>query len=236
MDETVKILPAQPETIYRYERKFLVDQLDTHQVRAMVKRHPAMFTTPYPPRYVNNIYFDTKDMANYHENVSGVKDRRKARIRWYGDLFGQISNPVIELKIKSGLVGTKEQHPSDPFMLDENFTDHYFKNMLHSSNLPAQLKYFLRDMDPVLVNRYYRWYFASVDGIFRVTIDTEMTFHKINPLKNNFLFRQFDYNNIVVELKYGAEYDPQAQKISTFFPFSVTKSSKYVQGIERVYL
>jgi SPX domain protein involved in polyphosphate accumulation len=236
LDETLKILPAQPATAYRYERKFLVDQLDAHHVRAMVKLHPAMFTTPYPPRYVNNIYLDTKDLANYHDNVSGVKDRRKVRIRWYGDLFGEIGDPALELKIKSGLVGMKEQYRMGPFMLDAHFTDRYFKNLLRSSSLPAQLKYLLRDMDPVLVNRYYRWYFATVDGRFRITVDTEMMFHNINPLRNNFHFRQVDYNNIVVELKYGAEYDTQAQKISAFFPFPVTKSSKYVQGIERVYL
>lgn len=236
MDETVKILPAQPATAYRYERKFLVNQLDAHQVRAMVKLHPAMFITPYPPRYVNNIYIDTKEMANYHDNVSGVKDRRKVRIRWYGDLFGGISNPVIEFKIKSGFVGRKYQYSLASFTLDENFNNRYFKDVLQGSSLPPQVKYSMRDLDPTLINCYYRWYFATVDGRFRVTVDTEMTFHRINPLRNNFLFRQVDYNNIVVELKYGAEYDTQAQKISAFFPFPVTKSSKYVQGIERVFL
>ena len=47
---------------FRYERKFLVDRLDEHQVMGLVKRHPSMFVEPYPPRFVNNFYLDTPDM------------------------------------------------------------------------------------------------------------------------------------------------------------------------------
>jgi hypothetical protein len=39
----------------------------------------------------------------------------------------------------------------------------------------------------------------------------------------------------VVELKYQIEDDPRAQRIAAAFPFRMTRSSKYVQGIERVY-
>jgi len=45
----------QPLEELRYERKFLVDELDSHHVRALVKLHPMMFVQPYPPRYVNNM-------------------------------------------------------------------------------------------------------------------------------------------------------------------------------------
>jgi len=102
----------------RYERKFLVDQLDAHQVRAMVKLHPSMFYEPYPPRYVNNLYLDTEGMENYLDNVSGVGERRKVRIRWYGDLFRDIEKPMLEFKIKNGLVGTKHISllPPSPWM------------------------------------------------------------------------------------------------------------------------
>ena len=69
--------------------------MDAHQVRALVKLHPSMFYEPYPPRYVNNLYLDTEDMENYLDNVSGVAERRKVRIRWYGDLFGDIGRPML---------------------------------------------------------------------------------------------------------------------------------------------
>jgi hypothetical protein len=45
-----------------------------------------------------------------------------------------------------------------------------------------------------------------------------------------------DPNHLVVELKYPKPQDVEAERVSRVFPFSVTKNSKYVTGIERVYL
>jgi len=40
---------------FRYERKFLVEDLMQFQVAALIRRHPYLFYPPYPPRYVNNL-------------------------------------------------------------------------------------------------------------------------------------------------------------------------------------
>jgi SPX domain protein involved in polyphosphate accumulation len=220
----------------RYERKFLVDQLDAHQVRAMVKLHPSMFYEPYPPRYVNNLYLDTEGMENYLDNVSGVGERRKVRIRWYGDLFRDIEKPMLEFKIKNGLVGTKHIYPFAPFTLDGRFCHRYYQEILRKADLPDQVKHYVRGLNVVLCNRYYRWYFATKDQRFRVTIDTEMTFYQVKKVNNRFVHKHVDYSHIVVEMKYQKPLDVQADRVSGFFPFSVTKNSKYVTGIERVYL
>ena len=223
------------EREYRYERKFLVDQLDAHQVRALIKRHPAMFYEPYPPRYINNFYFDTQDMTNYQDNVAGADRRCKVRIRWYGDLFREVADGKIEYKIKNGLVGTKDRYKSPRFSALPGFNDRDFHAILRQSGLPPQVKREMLAMDIVLMNRYYRWYFATRDGKYRVTIDTGLTYYQVNRLQNHFLRKSVDHVNIVVELKYPLDGDVGSHKISSFFPFSLTKSSKYVQGIERVY-
>lgn len=224
-----------PQQISRYERKFLVDQLDQHQVRAIVKRHPGMFIEPYPPRYVNNIYLDTLDMENYYDNVGGFMDRQKVRIRWYGELFGKIEKPLLEFKIKHGLAGNKIQYPFTPFIIGKGFSDAYFKKISRTADLPDHVKTYLRDVNIALLNCYYRWYFVTVDGKYRLTIDAKLTYHNANQLKNSFMHRQVDYNSIVVELKYQVEDENHAGKISAYFPFTVSKSSKYVMGIERVW-
>jgi hypothetical protein len=41
-------------------------------------------------------------------------DRTKYRIRWYGKTIDIISNPVLELKIKKGLLGTKKKIELQP--------------------------------------------------------------------------------------------------------------------------
>ena len=95
----------QPLEEYRYERKFIVERLGDAQIRSLVQLHPAMFVMPYPPRWVNNIYLDTPELANYVDNVDGAVDRRKVRLRWYHGLFEPASQAMLEFKIKRGLVG-----------------------------------------------------------------------------------------------------------------------------------
>ena len=228
---------SEPETTrFRYERKFLVDQLDAHQIRAMIRLHPSMFHEPYPPRYVNNLYLDSEGMENYSDNVSGVGERRKVRIRWYGDLFRDIETPMLEFKTKTGLVGAKHIYPFAPFTLDKRFSHRYYQEVLRTTDLPDHVKQYMRQQNVVLCNRYYRWYFATKDQRFRVTVDSEMTFYQVKKSNNGFLRKHVDYNHIVVEVKYHEALDTQAHRVSGFFPFSVAKMSKYVTGIEQVYL
>lgn len=220
---------------YRYERKFLVDQLDVHQAKAIIQRHPSMFHEPYPPRYVNNFYLDTPDMDNYYDNISGAGVRRKVRIRWYSELFGEISKPILEFKIKIGMVGTKKHFSFPKFKLEKGYRDKYLMERIQDSNLPIEVISILQNQNVVLLNRYYRHYYATIDGTYRVTLDTGLTFYRIERLNNTFTHKQTDYRNVVVELKYDIKHDISAYKVSSFFPFRMTKSSKYVQGIERVY-
>jgi SPX domain protein involved in polyphosphate accumulation len=96
---------------YRYERKFLVPRNSWDSVESVIKRNPAVFSPLYYPRVINNIYLDTIPLGYYFMNVEGVFDRTKVRIRWYGDLFGPVRKPVLEFKIKAGLLGKKASFP-----------------------------------------------------------------------------------------------------------------------------
>lgn len=221
---------------YRYERKFLVENLMPYQVAALIKQHPRLFHAPYPSRHVNNLYLDSPEMKNYFENLNGATQRRKVRVRWYGERFGEISRPMLELKRKEGEVSTKHTYPLSAFRFDENFCDSVLQQALDASDLPPEARLALRSLILVLFNRYYRHYYATYDGTFRLTLDTQMEFFKVNGLfGNRFVHRQRNYRDVVVELKYEVEQESQASRVAGFFPFRVTRSSKYVQGIERVY-
>ncbi|MBT3338168.1 MAG: VTC domain-containing protein [Anaerolineae bacterium] len=220
---------------YRYERKFRVEDLDDVQVRMLVKRHPSIFYSPYPPRYINNLYLDTLNMGNYHANVSGVGERQKARIRWYGDLFGKITKPVLEFKVKDGLVGAKYSYPFPTFSFDTSFSQKGFQKLIANADLPDDVRWQLRGMSVVLCNRYYRWYYVTKDEKYRVTVDKEMRYYHIRQTGNHFRHQFLDPKAIVVELKYARELDPYADKIAGFFPFIITRNSKYITGIEQVY-
>lgn len=220
---------------FRYERKFLVSGLSRYEIESIVKNHPAMFIEAYPQRYVNNIYLDTSSMAYYFDNVEGLSQRLKVRIRWYGNLFESIEKPVLEFKIKKGMVGGKESHSLKSFYLDEKYSQNVQQELFAESGLSDAMVEYLKPLQFSLLNRYCRKYFESADHKFRITIDFDMEFYKLHPANNLFNEKRIDHSNTVVELKYSADYDNPARSITNYFPFRVTKSSKYASGIERLY-
>lgn len=220
---------------YRYERKFQVHELEAAQIRMLIKRHPCMFYEPYPPRYINNLYLDNEDFENYYDNVDGTDQRRKIRIRWYGRMLGEIKQPQLEFKIKSGLVGTKYIYPLPPFTLNDRFTHAIMQDVFQSSSLPPEVAWDLKGFNVVLCNRYFRWYYESRDKNFRTTVDTGMEFYQIRPRCNRFNQKYSEHRKTIVELKYDKPLDVKADRVSGFFPFSLSKNSKYAAGIEYVY-
>jgi len=232
---TEEITEKKPRS-WRCERKALVDGLDAQQMRMLLRRHPGMFYEPFPPRFINNLYLDSEDLRNYEDNLTGAKDRHKARIRWYGDLLGTAHRPMLEFKVKKGLVGTKYSYPLPDFRFEDGFSHADLQRLIQSANLPERTRFYLRNLHVSLCNRYYRWYYATRDERFRVTIDTGMTYYRVARGQNYFKHQYTDHNHIVVELKYDQELDTQADRIASFFPFGLTRNSKYVTGIEAVYL
>jgi len=221
--------------IYRYERKFFVYNNDRSSIEQMVLHHPAFFSQIYQGRYVNNIYFDYPGFNNLLDNLAGNTDRTKSRIRWYGELFGDIEEPTLELKIKRGLVGFKQTFPLKRFQLKEGIGFSEIKELIRNSELDPQVKVPLRDQLPVMINRYRRTYYQSSDKHFRLTIDDEQAFYRLHAYNNNFLQVYPDQNNVIIELKYDEQYDPEAARIVNKLPFRVSKSSKYARGVELLY-
>ena len=61
----------------RFEIKFVADATRYHELERWIRLNPAGFHTSYPPRQVNNVYFDTPDLYAYAENLSGASARSK---------------------------------------------------------------------------------------------------------------------------------------------------------------
>lgn len=221
--------------LYRYERKFFVSELTAREVEGLIKLHPAMFSEIYYRRYVNNIYFDTPGTDYYSDNVAGSMERVKARIRWYGDLMGRIEKPVLELKRKKGLLGSKESFPLRPFELGRADDLSSVTAAFENSDLPDHLLEAYRHLEPTLLNRYGRKYYLSADRVFRMTTDTELSFYPIGKRNNSFLHKWSDDVNVIVELKYDRGMEAGADAVAGAFPFRMTRSSKYVSGLERMY-
>lgn len=218
----------------RYERKFLITDYSYADVLQLIKFHPACFTEIFEERAVNNIYFDGLGMNNYYDNIEGEKDRVKVRIRWYGDLFGAIQKPILEYKIKKGLLGNKRSYVLNSFLLNSDFNKQQIESALNIDSIPVSVKNELLSLKPALLNTYKRRYFLSADKKFRITIDFQMTFYKIGFSGNTFLNKIMDHKSIVLELKYDSKDEVEGKEVGNAFPFKLTKNSKYLQGLERV--
>ncbi len=220
---------------YRYERKFTIpDSFSTKTIEQFILRNKFLFREVYYQRQVNNIYFDTEAYNDYFDNVLGVSNRKKIRIRWYGETFGEIKSPVLEIKIKKGLVGDKWSYKLVPFTLDNSFVHETAKEVFKNSNLPTPILESVKMVKPTLVNSYSRKYYLSADNRFRITLDFNLLYYKIDKLFNNFNFAPKGDENKIVELKYGLTDDKDANSISTAFPFRLNKNSKYVNGVNTI--
>jgi len=149
--------------------------------------------------------------------------------------LAEIEKPILELKIKKGIVGTKQLYSLNKFNLSSGFNISEIKNVINDSLIDSQVKFSLQDQFPVMINRYRRKYYETFDKKFRITIDDNQTFYKLSNFNNTLLNKQEDNDNVVLELKYDKKYQHETEQITNYLPFRLTKSSKYTRGIELLY-
>ena len=217
---------------WRYERKFRIEGVSDREIFHIVKMNPYHFSEVFFPRNVNNIYFDTIDKVSYFDNVVGLSDRFKVRIRWYGELFGLIEKPVLEIKIKRNLLGSKYSLKLKPFSLKQGFSIADILEVLEKSDIPELIKRHMASLEPTLVNRYSRCYFLSMNKKFRITLDNDLEYFSVCASKNSFLHSVNEKLVTILELKYAEQDNDYASEISQYFPFRMTKNSKYITGID----
>ncbi len=223
------------ENGFRFERKYHVENMPFAAIVHLVKRNPALFRQAFPDRVINNIYLDTPSRRSLLENLDGIADRIKARIRWYGEMLGPIKKPVLEFKIKRGMVGAKDAFVLAPFTVEPKMSASVVHDALDRSDLEDHIRFELHKFEPVLLNRYRRKYFISADGHYRITLDWELEYYRFDRHFNLFTRPVRDLNSTVVELKYSGSIDQIDERVASYFPFRVTRMSKFVTGMQAVH-
>ena len=228
---TKKAVTSNPPREYRFERKFVSDQMNVREVERVLLFHPALFREIYHQRDINNIYLDTPGWRNLCDSVEGSSERLKTRVRWYGDLYGEISSPVLEFKSKKGLLVSKTSFRLNQMIFQRTTDLRGGKHLFEVSDLPDEVSQQLRHSRPVLINRYSRKYYLSADSRFRVTVDTPLMGCRIGPRASKIHHFKVDCNRIIIELKHSVDDACSADQISQRFPFRLTRWSKYVSGL-----
>jgi SPX domain protein involved in polyphosphate accumulation len=219
---------------YRYERKFRPESLTAPQIENIILGSAAFFRKIYHPRYVNNIYLDTPELDCFYDNLMGKSDRKKYRIRWYGDIAGHIKGAVFEIKIKTAYRGTKKSFFLPDFTIDDSLNNQKCFDILKKADIPIEILDEIAGMEIKLLNRYKRSYYRDVSGNFRLTIDDDIRYFNISDNFNRFNEFVLD-DNVVVEVKYDEEYNDYAPNIINSMPFRMTRNSKYIEGISNFY-
>ena len=219
----------------RYERKFLIRHVPDALVEHVVRLHPAQFSEIYHQRHVNNCYFDTPGLRYFRDAVEGHSRRMKVRVRWYGDLLGAIRRPVLEIKGKHGLVGFKRQFPLPPLALDRTSTLPSLADWLHGADASEEIAAAVGALGPTLLNRYSRRYFSCAGGPYRITLDTQLEFYSVSPPRLRIPpDASHELPARILEIKYDESAEDGIPHVTNHLPFRLTKSSKYVTGLQQL--
>ena len=175
----------------RFERKFVLENGSLPFAEKLIKLNVGAFRSIYHKRRINNVYFDSPNLTSYYDNHFGKSNRTKIRIRWYGNTFGRVENPILEFKLKYGAAGKKKSFPLKPFTLTESFTKKDWQDLFNKSDLPEVVKLELYNVVPTLLNSYERKYFQSFDKLFRFTLDYNLSFYNIKMNNSSFLEKTF---------------------------------------------
>jgi hypothetical protein len=218
----------------RLEIKFVAYEVEYQKLLSWLTTHPAGFSSAFPPRLVNNVYFDTHCYSAFAENLIGVSARTKVRYRWYGDSL-EPDTGVLEVKRKRNYFGWKLHYkvPESPGTQRSSWRDirqNLRKNLSNEGKI-----WFDANPFPILINRYHRLYFLSADGRIRATVDTKQAVwdqrFKSYPNYNRSANLP---NSLVVEFKFNREHRDYASSVLQGMPLRVSRHSKYINGVRAI--
>ena len=216
---------------YRYEIKFVLNEQALTSFMSWMYLHTDC-RKKYPNRVVNSIYFDDVNFSSVRDNLAGVPNRLKTRLRWYQSGEQNVSSiPILEQKVKAGRLGSKSA-----------VKIHRLKDTLYSSTFMMIIKKIKQDLPhdhffsleylvPTLNVSYTREYYENSSGL-RITVDQEIKFqshlamhHKLGSAKH------MTYRSKIVELKFDPSYKNDVVDLIRPLNISPVRHSKYLTGL-----
>ena len=209
----------------RFERKWVFRSKNYLSLINSLLRSDLFFTNQYPNRKVNSIYFDDLNFSSIRENLDGVSNKKKIRVRWYGKK-NILTKPQLEIKSKKGAETIKKN-----FSMNElnnlKFID--YKNLDKINNL-VNLKIKSKKIIKSLLSTHYeREYFVSNDSKIRATVDYNLQSIYLNNLSQLNIIKNFN-KVCILELKYPVKLDKFVRQKLKNITLRLTKNSKFVNS------
>jgi len=207
---------------YRYEIKFVLDEASLTTAYSWIYNHTSMVER-YSRRSVNSLYFDDVDFSSVRDNLAGISNRKKIRLRWYDDCV----SPILETKIRDGRLGYKKSEPI--IGLSDNFFDLSIENITFECFKKINSEYII----PTLQTTYDREYYQDI-GDIRITIDKNISFYSVNLHQklNNLL--PVSYHNKIMEIKFSPDKKIMVANMLRSLHLTPKRHSKYLQGLSKL--
>ena len=203
----------------RIERKVLLLQGQTNFLKN--KLIDANFYKDFEKRKVSSIYFDNFNFDSARDNIDGVKERIKFRIRYYNS---DITKSKLEIKLKSGFIGYKVNNPLNKTSSKNNLIYEARKLIQSMTGMTVY---------PVTEVEYERLYYKNFSNV-RCTIDNNIKSNKYNSLSSHLKPSKYE----VIEFKYTKELDGYFRtniwNDFNAYNLKMTKSSKYINSYKMV--
>jgi SPX domain protein involved in polyphosphate accumulation len=217
----------------RYEIKFVIPYEQVGVVMQWLYSETKL-SSSYPDRYVNSLYFDDIYYNAIRDNLAGVSNRRKLRLRWYHDDDEQvISGLVLESKIRDGRLGYKQQfkvNSSASSLFDVKLRDmvDYINDNLNGEEARALLSddYYISTLQVM----YNRAYFEDCNGL-RVTFDNNISFRAAHPYDELSKSTIASYPFTVMELKFPLDMKMYVSDLIRSLHYMPKRHSKYLIGM-----
>ena len=217
----------------RIEIKDLLRLRDLQNVEAALLTSPLGFHSPFPPRRINSLYFDSYDFRALEHSLSGSSIRQKIRLRWYGKTEDS-RIPTLEFKCKQGHLSWKILRKTQisidlkAVTWESAYRDDEDKTSI--SDLSKTLA--LSNTRPTSLVSYSRRYFESGDGRLRVTLDEDLTFRDQTKYSGpNLLYFQHRPEKLVLEIKVAEKDSALLQDLAKTLPFVPRRFSKYCESL-----
>ena len=207
----------------RVEKKFLIHKNSIDTLNLFLIKHS--FYSIYPDRKVSSIYLDDFDMTSAKDNIIGLSNRKKFRLRYYNN---SINDLLFEIKIKCNKLGSKKT-----FELNKSFSKYNYEN-----TYPNLKKFLLKKYNevleyqllPIIKTEYDRSYYQNDLGI-TLTLDQNIRYFFVKDnIFADYHFSTFDEFDIM-ELKYPESIINNVNMILRDSNFTSSRNSKYLKGL-----
>jgi len=202
----------------RIEKKFILGKYKNDYCEKLLKTNN--FKKIFPDRIISSIYIDTTNYDFVKDNINGVSERKKIRLRWYKENLKKI---YIKKKKKNNFNISKNIQTVN-FLIDKNNILRSLKENFHKIKFNNKNNF---NYKFVLKTNYKRSYWLSVNGKIRATIDIDINANSLNNFSKSIYF-----GDTVLEFKFDPSHEGYFRNLFTsrFAHLRTQKYSKYVKS------